>query len=137
MKFKLDLENSWPKISQTYNETGGYVINYKQKDGYEEWTECDKNGKKLHYKDSYGHESWMKYDSKGRQTHFKNSTGLEAWFEYDSKGNQIHYKNSNGTEYWYDKHGNKIPDPNLVKEVTIEEIAKAFGVKVKNLKIKK
>jgi len=45
----------------------------------------------------------------------------------------IKYKNSPFTN----SKGNKIPNPNLVTEVTLEDIANKFGVDVKNLKIKK
>ena len=76
-------------------------------------------------------------DSNGNVVHRKDSNGSEYWKEYDENNNEIHYKDSDGFEAWYDSEGNRIPNPNLVTEVTLEDIAKKFGVDVKSLKIKK
>ena len=76
-------------------------------------------------------------DSKGNEVHRKDSDGYEYWNEYDENNILIHHKHSNGLEYWYDSKGNMIPNPSLATEVTLEDIAKKFGVDVKSLKIKK
>jgi hypothetical protein len=76
-------------------------------------------------------------DSKGNVVHTKDSDGYENWREYDENNNFIHYKDSFGSEAWYDSRGNRISNPNLVTEVTLEDIAEKFGVSVKSLKIKK
>jgi hypothetical protein len=97
----------------------------------------DSKGNVVHTKNSYGYEVWYDYDENNNQRHFKASNGYEQWREYDEKNNQIHLKDSYGYETWYDSKGNRIPNPNLVTEVTLEDIAKKFGVSVKSLKIKK
>ena len=76
-------------------------------------------------------------DSKGNLVHYKYSNGTECWYEYDENNNLIHAKNTSGYECWYDSKGNEIPNPNIVTEVTLEDIAKKFGVDAKSLKIKK
>ena len=82
------------------------------------------------------HQYWRDYDSEGNLIHFKNSNGWEFWTDYDSEGNRIHFKNSDGLEYWYDSNGNRIENPNKVKELTLEDIAEKFGVSVESLRIK-
>ena len=97
----------------------------------------DSKGNIVYRKDSYGFEYWYEYDENNNLFHSKDSNGLECWYEYDENNNIFHSKDSNGYEYWYDSKGNNIPNPNIVTEVTLEDIAKKFGVDVKNLKIKK
>ena len=62
-------------------------------------------------------------DSKGNIIHYKDSNGFEFWQEYDERGNEIYYKT--------------IPNPNNITELTLEQIAEKFNVKVENIKIKK
>lgn len=97
----------------------------------------DSKGNVVHRKDSDGYESWYEYDENNNEIHYKNTNGYEVWYEYDENNNIIHTKNSFGSEAWYDSRGNRISNPNLVTEVTLEDIAKKFGVDVKSLKIKK
>ena len=97
----------------------------------------DSKGNLIHYKTSNGYESWQEYDERDNVIHYKNSDGFEVWREYDEKDNEIHHKNSNGYEAWYDSKGNEIPNPNLITELTLEDIAEKFNVKVENIKIKK
>jgi YD repeat-containing protein len=97
----------------------------------------DSKGNVVHLKASNGYERWYEYDEKNNQIHLKDSDGFEYWKEYDENNNLIHYKDSNGYEVWYDSEGIRIPNPNLVTEVTLDQIAKKFGVDVKSLKIKK
>lgn len=103
---------NYPHITK---DSKGNIIHCKCVDGYEYWRECDSNGNLIHY---------------------KNSTGFEYWCEFDSKGNLIYYKDSDGDEYWYDSNGSPIPNPNEIKELTLEEIAEKFGVSVKSIRIK-
>ena len=100
----------------TTKDSKGNIIHYKKSDEYEYWQEFDKNNNKIHYKDSKGYESWR---------------------EFDTNNNIIHYKNSNGRELWYDSKGNEISNPNQIKEISMDEIAKLLKIDVKNLKIKK
>jgi len=76
-------------------------------------------------------------DSKGNMIYSKESNGYESWQEFDKNNNMIHFKNSNGNESWYDSKGNEIPNPDSIKEISMDEIAKLLNIDVKNLKIKK
>jgi hypothetical protein len=81
-------------------------------------------------------------DSKGNTIHVKFvsisfGTVFEYWQEFNENNKLIHSKDSKGTEFWWDSEGHSIPDPNLVKEVTLEDIAEKFGVSVEQIKIKK
>ena len=96
----------------------------------------DSKGNVIHYKASDGYEYWREFDEKSNVIHYKDSTGFEVWTEFDEKDNEIYYKNSKGDEYWYDSRGKLISNPNLVTELTLEQIAEKFNVKVENLKIK-
>jgi len=97
----------------------------------------DSKGNVVYRKESDGYETWQEYDKNNNRIHCKDSNGFEIWCEYDENHNIIYRKDSEGFEDWYDSEGYKIPNPNLVTEVTFEDIAKKFGVDVKNLKIKK
>lgn len=118
-------------------DSKGNVVYRKDSDGYESWCEYDENNNEIHYKNSNGTEYWREYDENNNVIYARSSNGVEYWCEYDENSNRIHYKNSNGVEYWYDSEGNRISNPNLVTEVTLEDIAEKFGVDVKSLKIKK
>jgi uncharacterized membrane protein len=89
-------------------------------------------------------------DSKGQNCiYFENSNGYWSKHEYNSNGNLIYYESSNG--YWskahYDSNGKEIYFENSIGtikdlrpktvELTMDEIAKKFGIDVNNLKIKK
>jgi YD repeat-containing protein len=97
----------------------------------------DSKGNVVHTKNSDGYETWIEYDKNNNRIHYKDSDGYENWREYDENNNLIHRKDSNGFEVWFDSEGISIPNPNLVTEVTLEDIAEKFGVSVKSLKIKK
>ena len=60
------------------------------------------------------------YDEKGNVIYYENSKGNWAKWEYDEKGNEIYFENSKG----------EIIDKR-VKELTIEEIEKLLGYKIK------
>ena len=114
----------------------GVTVHHKNSGGHEFWNEYDSEGNEIHFKNSDGYECWNEYDSEGNEIHFKDSDGYEYWYEYDSEGNEIHFKDTYGLESWQDSEGNEIEDPSKVKEVTIKEIAKKFGVSVESLRIK-
>jgi len=67
-------------------------------------------------------------DSNGDVIYFENSNGYWWKCEYDSNGNKIYYENSKGTI---------VDDRPKIVELTMDEIAKKFGIDVNNLKIKK
>ena len=81
------------------------------------------------------------YNDKGYNIYLENSDGYWYKREYDKRGNQIYFENSDG--YWYkreyDKRGNQIYFENSygefldnrVKELTVEEIEKLLGYKIK------
>jgi len=83
----------------------------------------------------------MEYGKKGNIIYFENDSGFWAKREYDEKGNMIYYENSNG--FWkkreYDEKGNVIYYENnigilideRIKELTIEQIEKLLGYKIK------
>jgi len=88
----------------------------------------DSNGKQIYYEDSDGWWFKYEYDSNGNQIYTEYSSGYWCKHEYDSKGNEIYFEDSDG--YIEDNRPKQ-------KEYTIDEIAKALGVDVNQLKIKK
>jgi hypothetical protein len=110
----------------------------------------DKNGNLIYYENSDS--DWWKreFDDKGNIIYYENSNGFWWKNQYDDNGNQIYYKNSTDNFWWkreFDDKGNItyyenssgeiIDNRPKIKEVTMDEVAKAFGVDVKNLMIKK
>ena len=66
-------------------------------------------------------DAWFEvYDGKGNMIYFENSGGYWYKREYDEKGNEIYYEDSE----------EKIVD-NRLKELTVEEIEKILGYKIK------
>jgi len=127
-------DKNYPHVTK---DSKGNVNHFKGKSGYESWGEYDDRGNMIHFKETSGYECWYDYDKHNNMIHFKSKmTGYEWWREYHENGTESHYRNSYGAESWYDEKGMKISDPKLVKEVTFEEIAKAFGVDVSKIKIK-
>jgi uncharacterized membrane protein len=88
----------------------------------------DSNGKEIYYESSNGYWSKAEYDSNGNLIYYESSIGYWSKREYDSNGNLIYCENSNGTIV--DKRPKTV-------ELTIDEIAKKFGIDVNLLKIKK
>ncbi|MCK9320355.1 hypothetical protein [Methanoculleus sp.] len=65
--------------------------------------------------------TWFEvYDEKGNDIYHENNKGYWEKWEHDEKGNQIYYENSDG----------EIIDER-VKELTIEQIEKLLGYKIK------
>lgn len=89
-------------------------------------------------------------DKMGNEIYRENSDGYWVKYEYDCNSNQIYYENyENSNGYWskreYNAEGNQIYYENCYgtirynrpKEYTMDEIAKALGIDVNQLKIKK
>ena len=72
------------------------------------------------YKVVYDTTSFMVYNEKGNRTYYENSNGFWEKWEYNEKGNVIYHENSDG----------EIIDER-VKELTIEEIEKLLGYRIK------
>jgi len=87
----------------------------------------DKNGNIIYYENSTGFWWKSEYDDKGNQIYSENSNKYWWKSEYDENGNEIYYENS---------IGEIIDNRPKIKEVTMDEVAKALGVNVKYLKIK-
>ncbi len=70
---------------------------------------------------------WLEvYNDKGYRIYFENSGGYWAKREYDKRGNQIYFEDSDG--YIVDKR---------VKELTVDDIEKLLGYKIKIIGEKK
>ena len=80
----------------------------------------DEKGNVIYHEQSNGYWEKSEYDEKGNEIYYENSNGYWSKREYDEKGNEIYYENSEG----------KIID-SRVKELTIEEIEKLLGHKIK------
>jgi hypothetical protein len=88
----------------------------------------DSNGNCIYWEDSKGYWFKAEYDSNGNRIYCEYSDG--SWFkaEYDLNGKEIYFENSSG--YILDLRPKTF-------ELTMDEIAKKFGIDVNNLKIKK
>ena len=88
----------------------------------------DKQGNRIYFEDSKGFWYKRQFDEKGKEIYFEDSDGYWEKSQFDEQGNEIYYENSNG----------KIIDnrPKQV-ELTLDQIAEKFGIKVEDLKIKK
>jgi len=101
----------------------------------------DEKGNMIYLEDSNGYWDKWKYDKEGNMTYFENSGGFWAKSEYNEKDKRSYYEDSKG--YWakseYDEKGNVIYFEDKkgeiidkrVKELTIEEIEKLLGYKIK------
>jgi hypothetical protein len=88
----------------------------------------DSNGNRIYREDSNGYWFKREFDSNGNLINFEDSNGYWCKYEYDSNGKEIYYETSEGT----------IKDLRpKTAELTMDEIAKKFGIDVNNLKIKK
>ena len=88
----------------------------------------DSNGNRIYWEDQDGYWEKSEFDSNGKEIYYEDSNGYWSKSEYDSNGNTIYYENSIGT----------IEDLRpKTAELTMDEIAKKFGIDVNNLKIKK
>ena len=101
----------------------------------------DEKDNVIYREGSNGYWSKREYDEKGNEIYFENSDGLWAKWEYNEKGSMIYNENSDG--YWskreYDEKAKRIYYENSdgiiiderEKELTIEEIEKLLGYKIK------
>ena len=80
----------------------------------------NEKGNEIYHENSEGYWSKKEYDKKDNMIYLEDSNGFWYKSEYDEKGNEIYRENRNG----------KIID-NRVKELTIEEIEKLLGYKIK------
>ena len=123
-EYKLRIETDYLKIFNQYH----YIIYYQDSHGYEEkWTR-DANNNIICYKNSNGfYEKYIR-DANTNIIYYENSNKNYFKKEYDNN-NELIYHETSGDGIILDKR-NKIV-------VTLDEIAKKFGVSVDNLKIKK
>jgi hypothetical protein len=86
------------------------------------------NGHQIYYEYESGFWIRREKDSNDRQTFAENSDGYWCKAEFNLKGDQIYFEDSNG-----------LIEDNRPKpvELTMEQIAKKFGIDVTLLKIKK
>ncbi|MCK9320356.1 hypothetical protein [Methanoculleus sp.] len=125
---------------EIYNEKGKVIYFEDNNDYWTKW-KYDEKGNVIYHEDSEGYWSKRKYDEKGNAIYFENSSGYWDRWKYNEKGNDIYHENSDG--YWskgdYDEKGNEIYYENSngkiidrrEKELTIEEIEKLLGYKIK------
>ena len=122
MKLKgIELEGTYKikyyaKSLEVYDEKGN--LNYYE-DSNGKW-KYDEKGNVIYYESINGFWSKSEYDEKGNTIYLENSGGYWSKREYDEKGKRIYYENSGG----------EIIDAR-VKELTIEQIEKLLGYKIK------
>jgi|688.fasta_scaffold206364_2 hypothetical protein len=109
-------------------DSNGNRIYWENSNGYWIKREFDSKGNRIYYEDSNGYWSKSEYDSNGNEIYYEDSEGDWCKYEYDSNGNIIYYENSKG--YILDERPKTV-------ELTMDDIAKKFGIDVNNLKIKK
>ena len=80
----------------------------------------DEKGNAIYQEDSNDYWAKREYDEKGNVIYLENSKGFWEKSEYDEKGNRSYYENSRG-----------IIIDERVRELTIEEIEKLLGYKIK------
>ena len=80
----------------------------------------NEKGNVIYYEDRDGYWFKSEYDKKGKEIYFKDSNGFWVKRKYNKKGNEIYFESSRG----------EIIDKR-VKELTIEEIEKILGYKIK------
>lgn len=144
-------------------DKNGNEIYYENSRGSWIKREYDSNGKRISFEDSNGY--WLKneYDSNGNRIYFENSDGYWSKNEYDSNGKEIYYENSvhgiirddrpNVSEVHITMADikdsiYKVASADIIIsiqrttpvdkiELTMDEIAKKFGINVNLLTIKK
>ena len=110
-------------------DANGKQVYFEYSDGYWHKWEYDANGNKVYYENSKG--TWYKseYDSNSKEVYFENSNGYWVKYEYDANSKLVYYENSK--RFIVDNR------PKPVKEFSMDEIAKAMGIPVNQLKIRK
>jgi hypothetical protein len=89
----------------------------------------NEKGKLIYYEDSTGFWEKYQYDERGNQTYYENSIGYWVKSEYDEQGNHTYYEDLDGTII------DNRPKQKVV--VTMDEVAKKFGITTEQLQIKK
>ena len=87
----------------------------------------DSEGREVYYENS--NEYWYRYEhnSEGRVTYYEDSNGYWYRYDHDSEGNETYYENSYGVTGGVSRE---------VVEMTMEEVEKLAGKKVKIVKTK-
>ena len=80
----------------------------------------DNKGNRIYYEDSDGKWSKREYDERNNQTYYEDSDGKWSKIKYDKNGNEVYFEDSYG--YIVD---------NRVKELTVDDIEKLLGYKIK------
>jgi hypothetical protein len=109
-------------------DSNGNLIYCETSYGYWVKREFDSNGKEIYCETSDGYWSKSEFDSNGKEIYCEDSYGYWVKREFDSNGKEIYCEDSDG--YILDTR------PKIF-ELTMDEIAKKFGIDVNNLKIKK
>jgi len=104
---------------EVYDEKGN-VIYQEDSDGFWEKREYNEKDNMIYYEESNGYWYKWEYDEKGNVIYLEESDGFWEKREYDEKGNMIYFENNIGGIIDY-----------RVKELTIEEIEKLLGYKIK------
>ena len=95
---------------------GTYKVIY-----YSTWFEVyNEKDKRIYFESSDDYWAKWEYNEKGKEIYIENSNGFWEKSEYDEKGNRSYYENSRG-----------IIIDERVRELTIEEIEKLLGYKIK------
>ena len=114
--YKVRYYSTWFEV---YDEKDNVIYFENSKAYWAKW-EYDEKGNRSYYEDSNGYWEKWEYDEKGYVIYYENSKGFWEKSKYDEKGNVIYRENNNG----------KIIDER-VKELTIEEIEKLLGYRIK------
>ncbi len=83
-------------------------------------------GYRIYYEESGGYWTKNKYDDKSNEIYYENSEGYWSKAEYDERDNRIYFEDSDGEFI-----GNRV------KELTVNDIEKLLGYKIKIIGEKK
>ena len=111
-----------------YDEAGNQTY-YENSTGYWQKWQYNERGNMIYCEYSNGY--WVKYqyNERGNETYYEDSTGYWWKRQYDDRGNEIYTEDSNGTIV------DKRPKQKVI--LTMDEIAKKFGITTEQLQIKK
>ena len=104
---------------EAYDERDNLVY-FKSSDGFWSTREYDERDNIIYYEDSSGMWSKSEYNERGNITYYENSDGFWSRRAYDEEDNTIYYEDSEG----------EFVD-NRIKELTVREIEKLLGYKIK------
>lgn len=114
--YPVKFKNTWFEV---YNEYGNVIYHEHINN---DWVklEYDEKGNVIYQENNKGDWAKWEYDEKGNMIYYETKQGFWAKRDYDEKGNEIYYEDSVGC----------ITDKR-VKELTVEEIEKLLGYKIK------